>query len=101
METLDAYMKIGMELMRMDLLPNDYVVQIEINGHRSNEIVTIDVDGNMTWLNDWWEGEADVRLINFMRLSDVSWEKRSDRMDRYLNTLDEIKLMIKDIKEDY
>ena len=100
-ENPSGYEKIAMELEHLSLGPDDYILQIEVNGHRSNEVVAIDIDGNMTWLNDWWEGESDVRLMNFMRLSDISWEKRSDRLNRYINTLDEIKQMINDVKEDY
>lgn len=68
---MTGYEKIYNQMVTIN--PNligDYIVEILIDNSLITEIVSISPD-YCTWLNDWWEGEKNISLIDFIKLEDV------------------------------
>ena len=50
----------------------DMIAVIEIDGVRRNELLEYDYDNDsFMFLNDWWEGEHDVALIDYFPVSEA------------------------------
>ena len=49
----------------------DYKHEWDESWYTSNELLTIDVEGTMTWESDWWEGEEWIRLRGFTPVDDI------------------------------
>ena len=56
----------------------DMIAVLEIDGVRTNELLEVDAyyDG-FGWLNDWWEGEPEIALIDFFPVSEAISPKTS------------------------
>ena len=39
-----------------------------------NQIVWFDGEGNMVWLDDWWEGQQDILVLGYVPVEDISLE---------------------------
>jgi len=50
----------------------DYKHEWDESWYTSNELLTIDVEGTMTWESDWWEGEEWIRLRGFTPIDDMT-----------------------------
>lgn len=50
----------------------EMIAVLEIDGERTNELLEVDsyYDG-WIWLNDWWEGEPEIALIDFFPVSEA------------------------------
>ena len=48
----------------------DMIAVLEIDGVRTNELLEVDAyyDG-WIWLNDWWEGQPEIALIDYFPVS--------------------------------
>lgn len=49
---------------------DDYLVTIDLAGHVITEILVGD-NGDLEWINDWWEGEQPVRMLGFIPVSHI------------------------------
>ena len=65
---------------------DDFLVTIDLAGHVVTELLICD-NGDLDWINDWWEGEQPVRLLGFMPIGKIqvygvpaSWEIHNSRM---------------------
>lgn len=60
----------------------DMIAVLEIDGVRTNELLEVDsyYDG-WIWVNDWWEGEPEVSLIDFFPVSEACNPKTSISID--------------------
>lgn len=50
----------------------DFLVTILLDGNETTQV--LEFDGNVAdfvWLNDWWEGEKDVKLLGFSPIGDI------------------------------
>ena len=51
----------------------DFLVTIGINDDEITEYLAFDpAHIDFVWENDWWEGEADVRLLGFLPIGNIS-----------------------------
>lgn len=51
---------------------DDYLVCISVDDYPPTlEILEVDIDGNMIWENDWWEGEEKITLWYYITLHDL------------------------------
>ena len=49
-----------------------YLVCISVDDYPPTlEILEVDIEGNMTWENDWWEGEKKITLWYYITLHDL------------------------------
>lgn len=49
---------------------DDYLVTINCGGRVITELLLCE-NGELTWTNDWWEGEEDVRLLGFIPIGHI------------------------------
>lgn len=49
---------------------DDYLVTIDLAGQVITELLICD-NGDLEWLNDWWEGEQPVRVLGFIPVSHI------------------------------
>lgn len=49
----------------------DFIVAIRADGEELTEILVGD-NGELVWLNDWWEGQKDVKLLGFRPINMIS-----------------------------
>ena len=56
----------------------DMIAVLEIDGVRTNELLEVDsyYDG-WIWLNDWWEGQPEIALIDFFPVSEACNSKNA------------------------
>lgn len=47
---------------------DDFLVTISVDGRVITELLVGD-NGELEWLNDWWEGETDIKLLGFIPVS--------------------------------
>lgn len=51
---------------------DDFLVTIWVGDHETTELLEFDANRfDFIWLNDWWEGEEDVRILGFAPISDI------------------------------
>ncbi len=55
---------------RMNGLIDDYVVKIKLDGKTYTEILTYNGE-YFEWLNDWYEGEQEIELLDFFPLEEA------------------------------
>lgn len=48
----------------------DFLVTISIDGFETTEILSFEL-GEYVWVNDWWEGQEDVKLLGFIPIDDI------------------------------
>lgn len=44
---------------------DDFLVTLSVDGRVITELLLGD-NGELEWVNDWWEGETDIRLLGFI-----------------------------------
>ena len=50
----------------------DFLVTILLDGNETTQVLEFDGDVvDFVWLNDWWEGEKDVKLLGFSPIGDI------------------------------
>ena len=50
----------------------DFLVTILLDGNETTQVLEFDGDvADFVWLNDWWEGEKDVKLLGFSPIGDI------------------------------
>ena len=50
----------------------DFIVTISIDDGEITEILEVDpLEDECIWVNDWWEGQKDVKLLGFVPISDI------------------------------
>lgn len=49
---------------------DDYLVTIDLDGETITELLICD-NGELSWLNDWWEGQSRVNLLGFIPVSHI------------------------------
>ena len=66
---------------------DDYIVKlayrysnVKEDYYISNEVMSVDMDGNIIWFNDWDEGQDDVYVIAWCSVDDAfnSWMQSED-----------------------
>lgn len=69
---IERYIYEHMEVME------EMIAVLEIDGVRTNELLEVDAyyDG-WIWLNDWWEGEPEIYLIDYFPVSEACNPKAS------------------------
>lgn len=55
---------------RINGILDDYVVKIRLNGKTYTELLTYNGE-YFEWLNDWYEGEKEIELLDFFPLEDA------------------------------
>ena len=64
---------------------DNVIAVISINGEIHNELLLVEItyNNNFVWLNDWWEGEENVELIDFFFVSEAcKANNNKDLIDR-------------------
>lgn len=68
-------------------VPEDYIVRMAYrysenkeDFHISNEVMSVDCDGNIIWFNDWDEGQDEVKIIAWCTVDEAfnSWMQSED-----------------------
>lgn len=79
----DHYSVIGQYIQNHITAIEDIIATIEIDGVRTNELFTVDMqeDGYFVWKSDWYEGEQNVALIDFFPVSDAIPERQGKWLD--------------------
>lgn len=49
---------------------DDYLVTIDLAGEVVTELILCE-NGELVWVNDWWEGQDNVKLLGFIPLSHI------------------------------
>lgn len=49
---------------------DDYLVTIDLAGEVVTEILLCE-NGELAWVNDWWEGQSNVNLLGFIPVSHI------------------------------
>lgn len=55
---------------------DDYLVTIDLAGEVHTKILLCE-NGELAWVNDWWEGQDDVKLLGFIPISHINIYARS------------------------
>ena len=64
---------------------DNVIAVISINGEIHNELLLVEItyNNNFVWLNDWWEGEENVELIDFFFVNEAcKANNNKDLIDR-------------------
>ena len=64
---------------------DNIIAVISIDGIIHNELLLVEItyNNNFVWLNDWWEGEENVELIDFFFVSEACKKySNKDLIDR-------------------
>lgn len=72
---MTGYEKIINEMYAINSeLFGDYIVEIYIRDDhcRTAEVVSISPD-NVCWLNDWWEGQEVIELVDFINIDNIEF----------------------------
>ena len=48
-----------------------WLVKLSLDDRETTELLTYDKDDGFVWDNDWYEGESDVKVIDFVDANDV------------------------------
>lgn len=74
----DPYYVIERYIYEHKEVMEEMIAVLEIDGVRTNELLEVDsyYDG-WIWLNDWWEGEPEIALIDYFPVSEACNPKTS------------------------
>ena len=69
----NPYSIIGNYIENHISLIDNIIATISIDGIIHNELFLVEItyNNNFVWLNDWWEGEENIELIDFFFVSDA------------------------------
>lgn len=48
-----------------------FLVTISIDGFETTELLEFEPVNGCVWVNDWWEGQENVKLLGFMPIDDI------------------------------
>lgn len=79
----NPYDEIGNYIKNHITVAEDIIATIEIDGRITNELFMVEIkdDLDFVWKSDWWEGENDVKLIDFFPVSEAVRDKELPSAD--------------------
>lgn len=75
---------------------DDYLVTIDLDGETITELLICD-NGELSWVNDWWEGQSRVKLLGFLPVSHIKIYASSVEIGRPVFGPDPVRVHMTDI----
>ena len=79
----NPYDEIGNYIKNHITVAEDIIATIEIDGRITNELFMVEIEDELdfVWKSDWWEGENNVKLIDFFPVSEAVRDKELPQAD--------------------
>ena len=49
----------------------DFLVTLSLDGKETTELLLCEPNAELEWLNDWWEGQKDIKQIGFRPVTEI------------------------------